>query len=86
MALEINISTTFGIDVTYHRLMKVNYDFTSKAGNATLACYINKKARLEDNAPLTNYMVILPEMADLDAQSVYDAIKQHEAFAKAKDV
>jgi len=86
MALEINISTTFGIDVTYHRLTKVNYDYTSKTGTATLACYIDQKARLENNAPLTNYMVILPEMLGLDAQSVYDAIKQHEAFAKAKDV
>lgn len=86
MALEIKMSTAFGIEATYHRLMKVNYDYTSKAGNAILACYVNQKVRLDDNAPLTNYMVPLPEMAELDAQSVYDAIKQHDAFALAKDV
>jgi hypothetical protein len=86
MALEINIPTAFGIDVTYHRLVKVYYDFSSKKGDATLACYINQKARLDDNAPLTNYVVPLPEMADLDGQSVYKAIKEHDAFLKAKDV
>ena len=86
MALEIKLPTAFGIEATYHRLVEVNYDFRSKAGNATLACYVNQKARLDDNAPLTNYMVPLPEMAELDGQSVYDAIKQHDAFALAKDI
>jgi len=86
MALEIKLPTAFGIEATYHRLMEVVYDFRSKAGNATLACYVNQKARLDDNAPLTNYMVPLPEMVDLDVKAVYDAIKQHDAFAKAKDV
>lgn len=86
MALQINLPTAFGIEATYHRLVEVVYDFRSQKGNATLACYVNQKARLDDNAPLTNYVVPLPEMVDLDVKAVYEAIKGHDTFLKAKDV
>jgi hypothetical protein len=86
MALEIKIETAFGVDAMYHRLVEVHYDFRTKAGNAVLACYKDKAARTADKAPLTNYSVVLNNVADLDANSVYTAIKLDETFAKAKDV
>jgi hypothetical protein len=86
MALEIKIETVFGVDATYHKLIEVHYDFRTKLGNAVLACYKDKAARTADKAPLTNYSVALADMVDMDANSVYTAIKLDETFAKAKDV
>ena len=86
MALEIKLETVFGVDAMYHRLVEVHYDFRIKAGNAVLACYKDKAARQADKAPLTNYSVALADMVDMDANSVYTAIKLNETFAKAKDV
>ena len=86
MALEIKIETAFGVDATYHKLIEVHYDFRTKAGNAVLACYKDKAARTADKAPLTNYSVVLNDVADLDAENVYNAIKLDENFSKAKDV
>ena len=86
MALEIKIETAFGVDAMYHRLVEVHYDFRVGKGNAQLACYKDKAARQADKAPLTNYSVALADMVDIDANSVYTAIKLDETFAKAKDV
>lgn len=86
MALEIKLETAFGVDATYHKLVEVQYDFRTKLGDAQLACYKDKAARQAEKAPLTNYTVALADMADLDAENVYKAIKLDETFAKAKDV
>lgn len=86
MALEIKIETAFGVDAMYHRLTEVHYDFRTKAGNAVLACYKDKAARTADKAPLTNYSVVLNDVADLDAENIYTAVKLDEKFATAKDV
>ena len=86
MALEIKLETAFGVDATYHRLVEVHYDFRTKLGNAVLACYKDKAARTAEKAPLTNYSVVLNDVADLDAENVYKAIKLDENFTKAKDV
>ena len=86
MALEIKIETAFGVDAMYHRLVEVQYDFRTKVGNAVLACYKDKAARTADKAPLTNYSVALNDVADLDAENIYTAIKLDEKFATAKDV
>jgi hypothetical protein len=86
MALEIKIETAFGVDATYHRLIEVNYQFRFKSGVAVLACYKDKAARTAEKAPLTNYSVVLNDVADLDAENVYKAIKLDENFSKAKDV
>ena len=86
MALEIKIETAFGVDAMYHRLVEVQYDFRVGKGIAQLACYKDKAARTADKAPLTNYSVALNDMVDIDANSVYTAIKLDETFAKAKDV
>lgn len=86
MALEIKIETAFGVDATYHRLVEVHYDFRTKLGNAVLACYKDKAARTAEKAPLTNYSVVLNDVVDLDAESIYTAIKLDEKFADAEDV
>lgn len=86
MALEIKIETVFGVDATYHKLIEVHYDFRTKVGNAVLACYKDKAARTAEKAPLTNYSVALNDVADLDANNIYLAVKLDEKFATAKDV
>jgi hypothetical protein len=86
MALEIKLETAFGVDAMYHRLVEVRYDFRTKAGNAVLACYKDKASRTADKAPLTNYSVTLDDVADLDANNIYLAVKLDEKFATAKDV
>jgi len=86
MALEIKIETAFGVDALYHKLVEVQYDFQAGKGIAQLACYKDKAARQAEKAPLTNYSVALADMVDMDANSVYTAIKSGETFAKAKDV
>lgn len=86
MALEIKIETVFGVDATYHKLTEVHYDFRTKLGNAVLACYKDKVARTADKAPLTNYSVALNDVADLDANNIYLAVKLDEKFVTAKDV
>ena len=86
MALEIKLETAFGVDAMYHRLVEVHYDFRTKAGNAVLACYKDKAARTAEKAPLTNYSVALNDVADLDANNIYLAVKLDEKFATAKDV
>jgi len=86
MALEIKIETAFGVDALYHKLVEVQYDFRAGKGIAQLACYKDKAARQAEKAPLTNYSVALSDVADLDAENVYKAIKLDENFAKAKDV
>ena len=86
MALEIKIETAFGVDATYHKLTEVHYDFHTKVGNAVLACYKDKASRTAEKAPLTNYSVVLNNVADLDANNIYLAVKLDEKFATAKDV
>jgi hypothetical protein len=86
MALEIKIETAFGVDVTYHKLIEVNYQFRVKNGVAVLACYKDKAARDADKAPLVTYSVVLNDVADLDAENIYTAVKLDEKFATAKDV
>ena len=86
MALEIKLETAFGVDATYHRLVEVHYDFRTKAGNAVLACYKDKASRTAEKAPLTNYSVVLNDVADLDANNIYLAVKLDEKFADAEDV
>jgi hypothetical protein len=86
MALEIKLETAFGVDTLYHKLVEVQYDFRAGKGIAQLACYKDKAARQAEKAPLTNYSVALADMVDMDANSVYTAIKLDETFAKAKDV
>ena len=86
MALEIKLETAFGVDAMYHRLVEVHYDFRTKVGNAVLACYKDKAARTAEKAPLTNYSVALNDVADLDAENIYTAIKLDTKFATAKDV
>jgi len=86
MALEIKIETVFGVDAMYHRLVEVNYQFRVKSGVAVLACYKDKAARDADKAPLVTYSVVLNDVADLDAENIYTAIKLDEKFADAEDV
>lgn len=86
MALEIKLETVFGVDATYHKLIEVHYDFRTKVGIATLACYKDKAARTAEKAPLTNYSVALNDVVDLDANNIYLAVKLDEKFATAKDV
>ena len=86
MALEIKIETAFGVDAMYHRLVEVHYDFRTKVGNAVLACYKDKASRTAEKAPLTNYSVVLNDVADLDANNIYLAVKLDEKFADAEDV
>jgi len=87
MALQVNIETIYGVDVTYHKVVKVNYDFRTDTGEVILDCYKDKATRLEDKAPLINRTVFVKELDDLSQASLYTAIKSNdEAFSKAKDV
>ena len=86
MALQIKIETIFGVEATYHKLINIEFDFRINKGVARLHSFKDQTARLEKKIPLADITIDLVNMNEFDAQSIYEAIKQNEQFAKAKDV
>lgn len=86
MALEIKLSTAFGVDATYHKLVELQYDFRSEKGTATLASFKDKSTRIAEKSPLTNCAIQIESIDNLSPDNIYKAIKQNEIFADAKDV
>jgi len=86
MALEIKITTDFGIDATYHKLVAIEYDYTAKTGSAKLHGYVDAAARKADAEPITQSIVQLIDADEFDIVACYQVAKADERFKKAKDV
>ena len=85
MALDIKLTTDFGIDACYHKLTHLDYNYTAGTGSATLIGFVNAEARNANAQPIMTSIVQLNLADDLDIVNVYKLVKLDERFKKSKD-
>lgn len=92
MPLQKNITTEFGVDATYHRIVRFDLDLLGKKSHLIIGGYLTKQAYLDGKSPIsfTNATIDTPEfISGLEeseiATSIYTILKTIPAFEGATD-
>ena len=92
MALKLNIQTSSGVDVKYHRIISTNINWIAKKITFTVASYISEYTRRTEKEPVESQDINL--VLDLDESiepssllaQLYDWIKSNAiGFEDAED-
>ena len=94
MALIKSISTRFGIDATYWKIIDLNINWLSKNSHISLSGWSDKASRDAGNIPLDSRSFdwmgedfpFIGEEPQNERETAYNKIKQSEEFADAEDL
>jgi hypothetical protein len=87
MALEVSLNSAYGVDLSYHKVVAVQYDYGTNSGKVAIAGYPDKSTRLGDYAPVSYLELEIKDMKELSLEAIYKAVKSSsEIFKEAKDV
>jgi hypothetical protein len=87
MALEVSLNSAYGVNLTYHKVTSVEYDYVTNSGAVKIASYPDKSTRLGDWAPVSYLEMYIHDMKELSLEAIYKAVKSSsEIFKEAKDV
>jgi hypothetical protein len=87
MALEVSLNSAYGVNLTYHKVVTVEYDYVTNSGKVTIASYPDKSTRLGSWAPVSYLEEHIKDMKELSLEAIYKAVKSSsEIFKEAKDV
>ncbi|CAO3363874.1 hypothetical protein [Azospirillum palustre] len=92
MALERAVSTPYGIDATYHRIIGLQLHFAERCADVTLASYLTTAARQTDHQPLGVIQtridfseMALPDGSEPGRSDIYQALKGRAEWQGATD-
>lgn len=85
MALVKTIALSNGVDVSYHRIVSVNYNKDSRKCQCLVQSYVSKEIRDSVNKSVKSESVELSNVLDLSLSNLYTLLKAKAEFENAEN-